>query len=111
PRALNALTHTMVRALDDRLAAWADDDAVRAVALTGAGERGLCSGADVRAWRQTVLHPADPDDPWAELRRFLRDEYALDRRIADYPKPVVVIMDGVVMGGGLGLSMHAGLRL
>ena len=105
PRAINALTHDMVRSAYAQLEEWAGDDAVSAVALEGAGERGLCAGGDVRAIREAVLGGAgDPVGFWA-------DEYRLDALIAGYPKPFVALMDGVVMGGGLGLSAYGSLRL
>ncbi|HBO53918.1 3-hydroxyisobutyryl-CoA hydrolase [Janibacter terrae] len=104
PRAINALTREMVVAMQTRLAAWADDDAVTAISLEGAGERGFCAGGDVRAVREAHLTGTSGGvDFWA-------DEYALDAQIAEYPKPVVAVMDGIVMGGGLGLSMFATAR-
>lgn len=103
PRAINALTYEMVRELSDVLHAWADDDAVARVRLEGAGERGLCSGADVRALRDLVLAGGDP-------MPFFRDEYVLNALIADYPKPYRAAMTGIVMGGGLGVSMHGSER-
>ncbi len=105
PRALNALTHEMVRLLQDALDAWADDDAVRTVALVGAGDRGLCAGGDLVAMHRDAAHGTRGSvDFW-------RDEYALDLTIATYPKPFVALMDGVVMGGGVGLSAHARHRV
>lgn len=104
PRAINALTRGMVVAMQVQLAAWADDDAVAAVSLEGAGERGFCAGGDVRAVREAHLAgTSGAVDFWA-------DEYALDAQIAEYPKPVVALMDGIVMGGGLGLAMFATAR-
>lgn len=105
PRAINSLTHAMVRVLDDTLAAWAEDDAVSAVVLTGAGERGLCAGGDVVA----LYHSAKAGG--AEARAFFFDEYRLNARIGAYPKPCVAIMDGIVMGGGVGVAGHAGVRI
>ena len=104
PRAINALSLGMIRTLQEALDAWRDDDAVRAVELTGAGERGFCSGADVRAIRLLVLDGADH-------LAFFREEYVLDAVIAAYPKPVTAWMDGITMGGGLGLSAHASRRV
>jgi enoyl-CoA hydratase len=105
PRAINALTRAMIDGLGDALAHWADDPAVSALFLDGAGERGLCSGADVRAIREALLagDPAGTD--------FLLAEFAVNRRISDWPKPYVAWMDGLVMGGGLGVSAHGSVRL
>ncbi|GAA5015397.1 enoyl-CoA hydratase/isomerase family protein [Kitasatospora paranensis] len=105
PRALNALTHPMLTAIGDTLRAWADDDSVRAVVLTGAGERGLCAGADIR-----VLHD-DAKAGGEGARVFFRDEYRLNLLISRYPKPYVAVMDGITMGGGVGLSAHGSVRI
>ena len=105
PRAINALTADMLLQIQLVLAAWADDPDVTHVRLTGAGEQGFCSGADVRELRSLVLN--DPD----RATRFFEREYALDRMIAEYPKPVTAHMWGVTMGGGLGLAQHATHRI
>ena len=105
PKAINALNSAMVHAVKDQLDAWAEDDRVSTVLVTGAGERGLCAGGDVRAIREAI---DDPDSPAAG---FLPDEYAMNRTIVDYPKPFVAWMDGIVMGGGLGVSAHGSHRL
>jgi enoyl-CoA hydratase len=105
PRALNALTHSLVRpraaALDD----WRDDDTVRTVILSGAGERGLCAGGDIVAIYTAVRSGRD------DALRFWADEYRLDAGIARYPKPYLALMDGLVLGGGIGLSAHGGIRV
>ncbi|MCF3101583.1 enoyl-CoA hydratase/isomerase family protein [Streptomyces roseoverticillatus] len=106
PRALNALTHAMVRRIAGALDAWEHDAAVTTVVLDGAGERGLCAGGDVRAVHDDVLAAGG-----AGAREFWRDEYRLNARIAAYPKPYVALMDGLVMGGGVGLSAHGGIRV
>ncbi len=104
PRAINSLTREMVVAMRRQLEAWAEDPDISAVSLEGAGERGLCAGGDVRAVREAHLAGGSGGvDFWA-------DEYVLDAQIAEYPKPVVAVMDGIVMGGGLGLSMFATAR-
>ncbi|MER7581372.1 enoyl-CoA hydratase/isomerase family protein [Kitasatospora sp. NPDC097691] len=105
PRALNSLTHGMIGALRALLDDWATDDRVRAVVLTGAGERGLCAGADIRA-----MHD-DAKAGGAGTRAFFRDEYRLNALIARYPKPYVAVMDGITMGGGVGLSAHGAIRI
>ncbi|MGW5876217.1 enoyl-CoA hydratase/isomerase family protein [Nocardiopsis terrae] len=105
PRAINALDHGMVRVLADALTAWEKDERVSAVLLDGAGERGLCAGGDIRAIRASAV---TGDRRAAD---FWRDEYHLNARIARYPKPYVALMDGVAMGGGVGVSAHGGVRV
>lgn len=104
PRAINALTMEMCRSLAETLTAWRDDDAVASVELRGAGERGLCSGADVRGLRDVVLARGDHLE-------FFRVEYGLNELIATYPKPYTAHMAGIVMGGGLGVSVHGSRRV
>lgn len=107
PRALNALTPTMIRTLRRTLDAWEDDPAVRTVVLTGAGPRGLCAGADVRVIYEDARAPGGR----AASAAFFRDEYRLNARIANYAKPYVAVMDGLVMGGGVGVSAHGSVRI
>ncbi|WP_033280838.1 enoyl-CoA hydratase/isomerase family protein [Streptomyces sp. NRRL F-525] len=106
PKALNALTHQMVRRIDAALTAWEHDPSVDAVVLTGAGERGLCAGGDIRA-----IHNDARDGDGSASAAFWRDEYRLNARIARYPKPYVAVMDGIVMGGGVGVSAHGSFRI
>ncbi|WBO68450.1 enoyl-CoA hydratase/isomerase family protein [Streptomyces camelliae] len=106
PRALNALNHEMVRRIDAALTAWEHDPDVETVVLSGAGERGLCAGGDIRA-----VHDDARDGDGTASAAFWRDEYHLNARIAGYPKPYVALMDGIVMGGGVGLSAHGGVRI
>ncbi|MFD4575381.1 enoyl-CoA hydratase/isomerase family protein [Streptomyces sp. NPDC058417] len=106
PRALNALDHAMVRRIDAALAAWEHDPAVEAVVISGAGERGLCAGGDIRA-----IHDDARDGDGSAAAAFWRDEYHLNARIARYPKPYVALMDGFVMGGGVGVSAHGSVRV
>jgi enoyl-CoA hydratase len=105
PKAINALTHGMVRAIASALARWAGDDEIRAVVLTGAGERGLCAGGDIVA----VYHSAR--DGTGDAADFWRAEYLLNAAIAAFPKPYVAVMDGIVMGGGVGLAAHGNIRV
>ncbi|MBO0883600.1 MAG: enoyl-CoA hydratase/isomerase family protein [Mycobacterium sp.] len=105
PKAINSLNQNMVTALSAALTRWARDDAVRAVVLSGAGERGLCAGGDVVA----VYHSARADGVAA--RRFWHDEYLLNAKIGRFPKPYVSLMDGIVMGGGVGIGAHANTRV
>jgi enoyl-CoA hydratase len=106
PRAINALDIGMIRLLSDALDAWEHDADIEMVLLEGAGDRGLCAGGDVRALREQVL-TGDADG--AGL--FFRAEYALNARIAEYPKPFVALADGITMGGGVGLAGHAAFRV
>lgn len=106
PKAINALTTDMVNAVTDALAAWRDDASVTAVTIEGAGERGLCAGGDVRSVRESLL-AGDP----ARAFEFFTDEYRMNGLIADYPKLIVSYQDGIVMGGGVGISAYAGLRV
>jgi len=106
PRALNALTLGMVQAVDAALHDWSADSAVRFVLLDGAGERGLCAGGDIRALYDALLL-GDMSAP--EI--FFRDEYRMNAHIARFPKPYVALMDGIVMGGGIGVSAHGSHRI
>jgi enoyl-CoA hydratase len=105
PKAINSLNHPMVHALRAVLARWENDDAVHAVVLSGAGERGLCAGGDVVA----VYESARKDG--VEVRKFWRDEYLLNGQIGRFAKPYVSLMDGIVMGGGVGVSAHGSVRV
>lgn len=104
PRAINALTRDMCAAVHAALDAWASDPAVGFVELDGVGERGLCSGADVRALRQLVLDGGD----WLG---FFTTEYAMNAAIAHFGKPYVAHQRGITMGGGLGVSAHGSRRI
>ncbi len=111
PRAINALNLAMVDAMRARLTLWAERggaDSVDAVVLRGAGERGLCAGGDVRRQRELAL--GSPEQH-AQALRFWHDEYLLDEQIADYPLPFVAFMDGLTMGGGVGLTINASCRI
>jgi enoyl-CoA hydratase len=105
PNAINSLTHNMVTAMRAVLTDWEYDDAVRAVVLAGAGERGLCAGGDVVA----IYHSAKADGVAA--RQFWYDEYLLNAAIGRFAKPYVSLMDGIVMGGGVGVGAHANTRI
>jgi enoyl-CoA hydratase len=105
PKALNAITLDMSVTMAEMMRAWASDPAVSAVMLDGAGERGFCAGGDIRA----IYDAAKSGDPLPQ--KFWAVEYRLNVMIARYRKPVVAIMDGVVMGGGIGLAGHAAHRV
>jgi enoyl-CoA hydratase len=106
PKALNALTLGMVRAMTRQLAEWAGDDRVARVAITGAGGRAFCAGGDIRLLREAVLGGRAGD-----ALTFWREEYALNGMIRRYPKPYVALVDGIVMGGGVGVSVHGAYRV
>lgn len=106
PKAINALSTQMCADIHAALDAWRDDDAVTSVEISGEGERGFCSGGDVRAVRQHVVD-GDPDQGMA----FFETEYAMDLAIAEYPKPFRALMHGITMGGGLGVSAHGSDRI
>ncbi len=105
PAALNALSFGMLQGLAAWLDAWEKDDRVRMVVLRGAGEKAFCAGGDIRA-----LHDSFKAGTRGH-RDFFEVEYALDYRIHTYPKTVVAVMDGIVMGGGMGLSQGARVRI
>ncbi len=105
PRQLNALSYPMIVALSAQLEAWAGHDEIEAVVLRGAGPKAFCAGGDIRA-----LYDSHRDGTPLQ-RQFFIDEYQLDYRLHRYPKPVVALMDGIVMGGGMGLSQAAHLRI
>ena len=110
PRAINALNHGMVNEIALALEQWCTDESVHTVVLTGSGDRGLCAGGDVVAIYRDALAASQGQDG-GEAVRFWRDEYVLDAAIARYPKPVVALMDGIVLGGGIGLAAHASHRI
>ena len=105
PKAINSLTHPMVTAMSRVLTDWERDDDVRAVVVSGAGERGLCAGGDI----VVIYHSARADG--SEARQFWYDEYLLDAQIGRFRKPYVALMDGIVMGGGVGVSAHGSVRV
>ena len=108
-KALNALSLDMVRSITRVLSAWQHDPRVQAVAMRGMGKEGafgaFCAGGDIRFFHQAAL----ADDP--RLEDFFTEEYRLNHLIHQYPKPCMVFMDGVVMGGGMGLAQGAKLRI
>jgi enoyl-CoA hydratase len=105
PKAINSLTHPMVIAMSKVLTDWEHDDSVRAVLVDGAGERGLCAGGDI----VVIYHSARADG--SEARQFWYDEYLLNALIGRFSKPYIALMDGIVMGGGVGISAHGSVRV
>ena len=105
PKAINAVTLEMFRDIEKALDRFEADPAVAVILLEGAGERGLCAGGDIRTlWESSKVN--------GDLGKILwREEYILNARIKRFPKPYVAFMDGIVMGGGVGLSAHASHRV
>lgn len=106
PRALNAITYGMVRSLRDQLETWARDSAVTRVVITASGQRAFSAGGDIR-----ILHDLGRAGRQQEALPFWRDEYRLNALIKSYPKPYVALIDGIVMGGGVGVSIHGSHRV
>ena len=108
-KALNALSLEMVRSISHVLAAWQNDPRIQAVAMRGMGKESafgaFCAGGDIRFFHQAAL-AGDP-----RLEDFFTEEYRLNHVIHQYPKPCIVFMDGIVMGGGMGLAQGAKLRI
>jgi enoyl-CoA hydratase/carnithine racemase len=102
PKALNSLSLEMVRALDAILTAWRDDAAIAAVVIGSSSEKALCAGGDIRFFHD--VGNATPMGGSALLEDFFTEEYALNHLIHFYPKPYVALMEGVVMGGGMGIA-------
>jgi enoyl-CoA hydratase len=105
PKALNALTHGMAVTMHGRLKEWATDAGVKCVVVQGAGERAFCAGGDIR----TLYDSRRAGTPYA--LEFYRDEYLLNAYIKHYPKPYIALISGIVMGGGVGVSVHGSHRV
>jgi enoyl-CoA hydratase len=106
PKALNAIDVPMIRACTRALRTWRDDPHVHAVVIEGAGERAFCAGGDIRALREYELAGEHE-----RAETFFREEYELNLLIATYPKPYIALIDGICMGGGIGVSVHAPYRV
>jgi len=106
PKALNALTLTKIRQMDQTLRLWAEDAAVKMVLIEGAGDKAFCAGGDIRA-----LADAARAGDVATIQAFFGEEYILNRLIRTYPKPYVAILNGITMGGGVGISIHGSYRI
>jgi enoyl-CoA hydratase len=105
PRAINAVGYDMLQPIANALASFAADPAVAAVLIDGAGERGFCAGGDIRAIYESLLAGTSAAvDYW-------RNEYQLNLAIARFPKPYIAMMDGLTLGGGVGLSAHGSVRI
>ena len=105
PKALHALNRTMCEAMTGALLAWRADDSVRSVLIDHAGERGFCAGGDIRMIAESGAGDA------SEAKAFFMVEYRLNHLMFEYPKPITAIVDGIVMGGGVGISEPADIRI
>ncbi|KIT16270.1 enoyl-CoA hydratase/isomerase family protein [Jannaschia aquimarina] len=106
PKALNALTWDMCLAIERALDSWEADEAVSLILIDGAGERAFCAGGDI-----AEMHEAAGRGDYGYGQRFWRDEYRMDAKLARFPKPVVTLLHGFVMGGGVGVGCHASHRV
>lgn len=105
PKALHALNRVMCETMIEALLAWREDDAVKSVLIDHAGERGFCAGGDIRMIAESGAGDA------SAARAFFKVEYRLNHLLFDYPKPVTALVDGIVMGGGVGISEPALVRI
>ncbi|MDG4719647.1 MULTISPECIES: enoyl-CoA hydratase/isomerase family protein [Thalassospira] len=106
PRALNALDLVMVDMMMGQLKSWEADPSIKVIVIEGAGEKAFCAGGDIRG-----LYDARKIDDEDMLDAFYRREYHLNHYIANYPKPYIALMDGITMGGGVGVSIHGQFRV
>ncbi|MCB2085974.1 MAG: enoyl-CoA hydratase/isomerase family protein, partial [Sphingomonadaceae bacterium] len=106
PKALHALTLDMCHAMSAALTEWADDDGIEAVILDHAEGRGFCAGGDIAFLRNSALN-----DGGVSGRRFFHDEYQLNHQMMTYAKPIVAFMDGITMGGGVGIALPCKYRV
>src|SRR6056297_2638543 len=106
PKAMNALSYDMCLAIEDALDNWATDDSVDLLMIDAEGDRAFCAGGDIQKLYQTGRA-----GDFAYGRRFWRDEYRMNARLAEYPKPVVSLMQGFTMGGGVGVGCHDSHRV
>lgn len=106
PKALNALDLVMVDMMMAQLKSWEHDETVKVIVIEGAGEKAFCAGGDIRG-----LYDARKVDDEETLDAFYRREYHLNHYIATYPKPYIALMDGITMGGGVGVSIHGRFRV
>jgi enoyl-CoA hydratase len=105
PKALHALNRAMCEAMIEALQAWRDDDSVQSILIDHSGERGFCAGGDIRMIAESGAGDA------SEAKAFFKTEYQLNHLLFEYPKAVTAIVDGIVMGGGVGISEPADVRI
>ncbi len=111
PRALNALDKSMCLAIDSALTSWATDESVAAVLIRSSTERAFCAGGDVRQIHDNGLAWKRGQGDGSLGREFFRDEYRMNHKIRSFPKPYIALIDGITMGGGVGLSVHGEYRI
>ncbi|HTZ80715.1 MAG TPA: enoyl-CoA hydratase/isomerase family protein [Stellaceae bacterium] len=109
PKALNTLSLGMYRTLDPKLVEWGEDPGVRAIVIRGAGDKAFCAGGDVRAIYDARQHPQGTSGDYKA--DFFREEYWLIERVHRFPKPYIALMDGITMGGGMGVSVNGWRRV
>ncbi|MDA7027948.1 enoyl-CoA hydratase/isomerase family protein [Bacillus sp. CLL-7-23] len=107
PKALNSLTYDMVRVIGDKLLEWKTDDNVAVVVIKGAGSKGLCAGGDIK----TLYEARSSKQALHDAERFFEKEYEVDMAVYRFPKPIIACLDGIVMGGGVGLTYGASHRI
>lgn len=107
PKALNALSFTMIQEIHATLKNWATDINVKVVVIKGAGQRGLCAGGDIKA----LYEARNSDIHLQEMKDFFTLEYQTDLAVAEFPKPLIAVLDGIVMGGGVGLTYGASTKI
>lgn len=106
PKALNALTYNMCRLMNEQLAEWEEEDYIKAVIIQGAGDKAFCAGGDIRKiYELGINHKYD------EAMLFFAEEYRLNAKIHNFKKPYIAILDGITMGGGMGVSIHGSHRI
>ncbi|MGG4442812.1 enoyl-CoA hydratase/isomerase family protein [Brevibacillus fortis] len=103
PKALNSLTYDMLIAIGDKLKEWAADDHIQVVVMKGAGTKGFCAGGDIKS----LYEAASSQDAMHQAEHFFEVEYQVDQMIYTYEKPIIACLDGIVMGGGVGLTYGA----
>ena len=108
PKKLNSLNSSMIRKIVPRLVEWEKSNMANVVVMKGAGEKALCAGGDVAV---LAKHNQESEEGWKESAAYFALEYKLDHYIATYKKPYIAFMDGITMGGGVGLSIHAPFRI
>jgi len=108
PKKLNSLNASMIRKIVPRLVEWEKSDMANVIVLKGAGEKALCAGGDVAV---LAKFNQEAEDGWKKSVEYFALEYKLDHYIATYQKPYIAFMDGITMGGGVGLSIHAPFRI
>jgi len=105
PTVLNSLNHTMINAMFQQLTTWEKDPTIKAVVIVGAGERAFCAGGDLRFTYELYQQKSD------KITAFFKDEYRLNSLIYHYKKPYIAFLNGITMGGGVGVSIHGSHRI